>query len=213
VPTKAVAAPAGRTWVSFFASREPGDVPFVGVVLDGGITRYRVDRVTAVSGRPLAIAAGWQVLRVESRGRIPAASADLALAGVTQHLAYTGARERGRLERLSRQEPGKLAVLVPIAKSDAWWNLSQDERLAIFKRSAASEGHVAIGQRFASSVLRRLYHARYVPGSEWDFLTYFEIEPGEAPVFQKMLEALRNPRRNPEWGFVVRETEIWMRKV
>jgi chlorite dismutase len=105
-----------------------------------------------------------------------------------------------------------VAVLIPIAKSESWWAMAQDERLALMKRTAQHEGHMEIGARFAGKILRRLFHARYMPGSEWDFLTYFEFDAAESDDFRRLLEALRSPRQNPEWGHVVRETEIWMRK-
>ena len=61
--------------------------------------------------------------------------------------------------------------------------------------------------------MRRLYHARYLPGSEWDFLTYFEFTEKRAQQFRELVAALRDVKKNPEWKFVNREVEIWMKKV
>jgi hypothetical protein len=207
------AVPAPRTWVSFLASPASVPTPFVGVVVDGGITRYRVEKVVNVAGDPLAVAAGWSVARIESRAKIPAVATDLALTGVTQHPGYTGASDRQSLERVSRRDPGTVAVLIPIRKTEAWWAMAQDERLAFFHRRNGSAGHIAIGQRFAGKILRRLYHARYQPDGQWDFLTYFELSPNQATTFRTLLASMRNPRRNPEWRFVEREVEIWMKKL
>jgi hypothetical protein len=203
-----------RTWVNFLASRQPMDPPFVGVLVDGGLSSYRVESVRALSGPSLPIREGWQITRVESLARIPAYPCDVCLQGVGQHLAYTSARDQRRLTELSIPSSGPVAALIAIGKSAAWWALAHDQRQAYFQRtSAPREGHVAIGERFASKISRRLYHARYLPGSEWDFITYFEFAESEVPTFRKLLTSMRDPRRNPEWGFVDREAEVWMRKI
>ena len=131
--------------------------------------------------------------------------------GSTQHLVYTDAATRGELSQLSRTSTGPLAVLIPICKSAAWWALAQEERQAYFTRGR-HPGHTALGRPFAERIYRRLYHARYLPSSSWDFLTYFEFPESERPVFQELLAVLRAPELNPEWAFVERESEIWMRK-
>jgi hypothetical protein len=207
------AAVAPRTWVSFLISPDASGTPFFGVLTDGGMTKYKVEKVEAVRGRPLAVGPGWQVTRLESRTQIARPPTGLALTGVSQHLEYTSAREREKLEGISRREAGNIAVLIPIVKSEAWWAMAQDERQAYFRRAPeGAEGHVEIGKTFAASVLRRLYHARYLPGAEWDFLTYFEFGREQEGEFRQLLAGLRDPARNPEWQFVERETEIWLNK-
>src|SRR5262249_36160711 len=103
-------------------------------------------------------------------------------------------------------------AIVAITKSDAWWRLAHDERQAYFRKRAAADGHTAIGEKYAAKIARRLYHARYLPGSEWDFITYFEFTEEHAPTFRKLLAALRDPKKNPEWGFVEREVEVFLRR-
>jgi hypothetical protein len=202
-----------RTWVNFLASRDPVEPPFVGVLVDGGLSTYRVTEVRAVAGRSLPIAEDWQVTRVESLARIPAYPCDICLQGVGQHLSYTSARDRQRLANISLPSGGPLAVLIAITKSAAWWGLAQDERQTYFRSATGShEGHVAIGERHAPKISRRLYHARYLPASEWDFITYFEFAEENAASFRKLLTSLRDKRRNPEWGFVEREAEVWMHR-
>jgi hypothetical protein len=202
-----------RTWVNFLASKDSVEPPFVGVLVDGGLSTYKVEEVQTVSGRPLPIAPGWQVTRVESLARIPSYPCDLCLQGVGQHLSYTSARDRQRLAGMSLPNAGPLAVVVTVSKSAAWWGLAQDERQTYFRNATSgNEGHVAIGERYASKISRRLYHGRYLPGSEWDFITYFEFAEEHATGFRKLLAALRDRRRNPEWAFVERESEVWMRR-
>jgi len=129
-----------------------------------------------------------------------------------QHVVYTDADKRRELAAISAGERGPRAVLIPISKSDAWWAMAQDERERFFRRSPDRPGHVEIGTRHAPSIFRRLYHARYQPGSQWDFLTYFELAEEDTDAFRTLLAELRDPVLNPEWQYVERETEIWMMK-
>jgi len=61
------------------------------------------------------------------------------LRGVTSNDRYVNRAERSEL--VSRQEPlGRAgstpAALIPIRKSEAWWDLAQDERRRIFEESS-----------------------------------------------------------------------------
>jgi hypothetical protein len=201
----------GGVWAQFFAA-DPG-AP-VEVPVGGRVDRYHVDAVERRAGAAVAdLAPGATLVRVEGPGpRLPLGRGFRAV-GVVQHVLYTGAERRKELAAVSTGERGPRAVLIPIAKSDAWWALAQDEREAFFRRASDRPGHVEIGAHYAGSIFRRLYQARYQPGSQWDFLTYFELTDGDAGTFRELLAALRDPGLNPEWGFVERETEIWMTRV
>lgn len=203
---------AARTCVAFLAARDGAGLPSVEDVTEESTQSYEVEEVKEVCGSGVAIAPGWRVLRIEGLRPAPRQRCDVRLSGVTQHLGYTSGRERRRLDRLSTRRPGDLAVLIPIVKAERWWSLAQDERQAFFRPAPSRQGHIAIGQHFAGRILRRLYHARYLPDSEWDFLTYFELSRDDRPHFEELLAALRDVRQNPEWQFVEREIEIWMRK-
>jgi chlorite dismutase len=173
------------------------------------LTRYRVDSVTNVRGRePIGIESGIDLCRIEVTGQLAQPSAPLI--GVTQHVVYTAAHERLALGRVSAAESGPVAVLIPLCKSAAWWALAQDERQAYLR--AGVPGHVEIGLEYASVIYRRLYHARALPGSRWDFLTYFEFPRAESDAFRTLLGRLRDVDQNPEWQFVDREAEIWLTK-
>ena len=178
----------------------------------GGVLRtdYEVEAVQPVRGDGVASVEPGQVW---ARLERPAALAvpDAPFIGATQHLVYTDAASRGELTQLSRGPSGPIAVLIPICKSAAWWALAQEERQAHFTHGR-QPGHTALGRPFAARIYRRLYHARYLPGSSWDFLTYFEFPESERPAFLELLGILRDPEQNPEWAFVERELEIWLRK-
>jgi chlorite dismutase len=131
---------------------------------------------------------------------------------VTQHLGYQSAAERVELAPPQPSSKDGHCVLIPISKSEDWWSLAHDERSRAF-RDEEPRGHIRVGRPYASRIFRKLYHSRYVPGSSWDFLTYFEFPAECAGDFTALLRGLRDTQRNPEWSFVVREVEIWMRRI
>jgi hypothetical protein len=174
------------------------------------LTSYRIDDVRTVRGPDITTPApGGELVRIEHAGQLADPSAPFV--GVTQHVVYTAAPERLELVRISAPESGPLAVLIPICKSAAWWSLAQDERRAFLR--TGTPGHFEIGLEYASTIYRRLYHARSLPGSSWDFLTYFEFPAERRHEFERLLARLRDADQNPEWQFVEREVEIWLSKV
>jgi hypothetical protein len=204
---------AARIWAtfSFVASSAPASSAPTEDDAAATPDRYHVDQVVTIKGPPVPhVTSGWRVLRRESQSAPPPSGGVVSLVGTTQHLLYTSESQQSELLQVSRREPGQVVVLIPIGKSEAWWSMPQDRRRQHFQGTAQHEGHTAIGARFADRIYRRLYHARYLPGSEWDFLTYFEMHREETGAFRELLSRLRDPAVNPEWSFVNRETEIWM---
>ncbi len=188
----------------------PGDHAAAMARHDARLTRYRVDEVRTVRGPGVHTPErGKELVRIECPGQLVEPAAPFI--GVTQHVLYTGAQERFELTRISAPESGPIAVLIPICKSPAWWSLAQDERRAFLRGGAP--GHFEIGLEYASTIYRRLYHARALPGSAWDFLTYFEFPRERRDAFERLLLRLRDADENPEWQFVEREVEIWLSKV
>lgn len=131
-----------------------------------------------------------------------------SLAGSISNLRYTTANERSGLiakqSGLGRAE-ARRAALIPISKSDAWWAMAQDERLAIYTRSQ----HTAIGMDYLPAIARRLHHGRDL-GEPLDFLTWFEFAPADEPAFDHMLLRLR---ASEEWTHVVREVDIRLTRI
>jgi hypothetical protein len=200
----------GGVWAQFFSVE-------AGVIVEappgGRVTRYRVEAVHARAGAVVrGLDVGASVVRVEAPGPLSPPFATFLATGVVQHVLYTDADTRRALAAISAGERGPRAVLIPIAKSDAWWALAQDERDRFFRRAPERPGHIEIGTRYAPAIFRRLYQARFQPGSQWDFLTYFEMTDADVDAFRRMLAELRDPALNPEWAFVERECEIWLTK-
>jgi chlorite dismutase len=178
---------------------------------DARVTGYHVDRLLAVRGAlPLGVEADRRLWRVEAVGRL--AVPDAPFIGATTHVVYTDSATRSELASISAAEAGPLSVLIPIRKTAEWWSLAREQRQA-YVMEGAPNGHLAIGRRYAARIYRRLYQARYLPGSEWDFLTYFEFAAQETQAFRELLAELRDLDRNPEWAFVEREVELWMTRI
>jgi hypothetical protein len=168
---------------------------------------WSVERMAALSGAPLP--AAEQLSRLEGPEFVAPAEACWVLRGVRSNERYLERAEKQRLapiqEGLGRAD-SVLAALIPIQKSDAWWELPQDERRAIFE---ARSGHIAIGAHALPAIARRLYHGRDL-GEPFDFLTWFEFAARDAARFDDLLGQLR---RTEEWRHVSREVEIRLRRI
>ncbi|RTL51706.1 MAG: chlorite dismutase [Bradyrhizobiaceae bacterium] len=93
------------------------------------------------------------------------------------------------------------AALIPIKKSAAWWDLTQEERRAIFEDQSH---HIAASLKYLPLIARQLYHARDL-GEPFDFLTWFEYPPAAADDFETLVKTLR---ATEEWRYVEREVDI-----
>lgn len=131
------------------------------------------------------------------------------LTGVVSNVRYATAAElkalAARQEGLGRPE-AKCAALIPIKKSQRWWNLAQDERRRIFEETSH---HNAIGMEYLPAIARRLHHCRDL-GGEFDFLTWFEYAPNHAEAFEELVARLR---KSPEWEYVEREVDLRLERV
>ncbi len=127
-----------------------------------------------------------------------------ALRGFTSNERYVERHERQALvsaqQRLGRSE-ARCAALIPIRKSDAWWDLTQDERRVILEQRSH---HIAVGLEYLPAVARRLHHSRDL-GEPFDFLTWFEYAPADAEAFEELVARLRGTE---EWAYVEREVDI-----
>jgi len=97
------------------------------------------------------------------------------------------------------------AVLIPIKKSNQWWELAQDERRAIFEEKSH---HTAVGLEYLPGVARKLFHCRDL-GEPFDFLTWFEFAPEHTQAFDELLSRMRDSK---EWEFIEREVEVRLKR-
>jgi hypothetical protein len=169
--------------------------------IGGSTGRWRIERIVAVIGESLAPATHLDVMSgliFDPRG------ASWSLRGTPGHVRYVERAEKRTLDLVSPPLDRKEAthgVLIPIAKSDAWWALTQEERREIFETRSH---HIANTLPYLPRVARRLYHARDL-GEGFDFLTWFEFDPEHAGAFDDMVASLRS---SEEWKFVERELEV-----
>jgi chlorite dismutase len=176
----------------------PRGFSFVG----GEVGDWRILGCDVVIGEPLPTASRLDI--VEALIEKPPAGAAWSLRGVTSNERYVTRNERAQLvvkqPALGRAEASH-AALIPIGKSSAWWELTQDERRELFEERSK---HIAIGLRYLPAVARRLHHCRDL-GEPFDFLTWFEYPPEHSEAFEELVRELR---RSDEWKYVDREIDI-----
>lgn len=165
---------------------------------------WTVTDVRAVSGESLPAASHLAIHTEPVTGAL--ADAAWCLRGITSNERYVERAEKEALLKVQAplgREASTCAALIPIRKRPSWWLLTQDERRHIFE---AQSQHNGIGLRYLPAIARRLHHCRDLSEQEpFDFLTWFEFAPADAPAFDELLVALRD---SLEWTYVEREVEI-----
>jgi hypothetical protein len=176
--------------------------PLIVTFAGGDSGSWSVARMTTVKGSGLK-----NVERVavrEGSDSIAPPASDWILRGVTGGDHYVTERERQAL--LARQVPlgraeASAAAMIPIRKSVEWWQLSQQERRAIFEERSH---HIASTLAYLPRIARRLHHGRNL-GERFDFITWFEFAPADAGAFDELVGMLR---ATEEWSYVEREVDL-----
>ena len=172
-------------------------VRFVG----GNTGMWRVLSIRSVQGDGLPQAERVAVRRGDEPSLL---EYQWALSGVISNIRYVERQEQQELTLkqapLGRAE-ATMAALIPIRKTAAWWNLTQEERRDIFEEKSH---HISEGIRYLPSVARQLYHSRDI-GEPFDFLTWFEYAPQYSEAFEELVRTLR---KTEEWRYVDREIDI-----
>jgi hypothetical protein len=170
---------------------------------------WRVTRFTPVKGASLSPTPALSVVHsLTITLPILPSLTSWRLAGVASHRRYTERSEKNELDakpaEIGRTEATE-AALIPIKKSAAWWELTQEERREIFEEKSH---HVAESLKYLPDIARQLYHSRDL-GEPFDFLTWFEFEPAQADAFEELVRARR---ASEEWKYVEREVDIRMER-
>ncbi|MFV8375513.1 chlorite dismutase family protein [Flavobacterium sp. LB1P62] len=162
---------------------------------------WKVASMIALKGEPIESVSHIQKI---SSSLVPSNKGIWTLKGIVSNLRYTEKEDKDNLvaiqEDLGRSE-ATLAAFIPIRKSEAWWNLAQDERRKIMENKSQ---HTQIGMKYLPAIARKLFHSRDI-GEPFDFLTWFEYAPADAAAFEELLETLR---KTEEWNYVDREIDI-----
>lgn len=173
--------------------------PTIFVGGDAGI--WRVLRIKTIIGSSLPES---KHVNICGPGAPISAQSAWMLRGTPSYERYVNRKEHDELTTktppLGRPN-ATYAALIPVLKSEAWWNLSQDERRAIFEDHSE---HIKTGLRYLPAIARKLYHCRDL-GEPFDFLTWFEFAPAEECAFDELVATLR---RSEEWKYVEREIDI-----
>jgi chlorite dismutase len=168
----------------------------------GDAGAWEVERIDPATGPSLPVVR--RIAVVEDTTSTGTGDAAWVLRGRTSNTRYTRRDEQAMLSArqagLGRSEATR-AALIPITKSEAWWALAQDERREVVEETSH---HIAIGMQYLPAVARRLYHGRDLD-EPFDFLTWFEYAPADAPAFEELVSRLR---ATPEWEYVEREVDI-----
>jgi len=172
------------------------------VFVGGALGVWQVERCDTICGPVLPTVE--RVAVYEDDVPSAASTGGWVLRGIASYERYV---HRAEHEALAARQPvlgrpsSRCAALIPITKSAAWWELTQDERRAILEERSH---HIATGLAYLPAVARRLYQAHDL-GEPFDFLTWFEFAPEQAQVFAELVERLR---ATEEWTYVEREVDI-----
>lgn len=175
---------------------------FPAMFLGGDTGQWQIENILTVTGESLPFA---KRLHVEGSLSGPKSATPVwTLRGCASHQRYTELPEKEQMvsvqPSLGRIEATR-AAMIPIRKSEAWWDLAQDERRAIFE---SKSHHIAACMKYMPAVARRLYHSRDL-GEPFDFVTWFEFAPQNASLFEDLLATLR---ATEEWRYVEREIDV-----
>lgn len=168
----------------------------------GDIGAWHIERMDPVVGEGLPVAERLEMS--EGGGGVGNRLATWSLKGITSNERYVERSERTALTAVQpplNRATATCAALIPIRKSEAWWELTQDERRAIFEQQSR---HIEVGLGYLPAVARRLHHCRDL-GEPFDFLTWFEYAPADVTRFEELVAQLRG---TDEWTFVDREVDI-----
>ena len=170
---------------------------------DAGI--WRVERMETLKGPSLPLVS--RIAVIEGDMPLPSKST-WSLRGITREERYVRIAEH---EVLASRQPSlgrpaaTCAALIPIRKSQEWWQISHDERREIIEEQSH---HIAAGLNYLPAIARRLLHSRDL-GEQFDFLTWFEYSPADVAEFEELVKKLRKTR---EWIYVDREVDIRVRR-
>lgn len=182
--------------------RKKGAMKKITSFVGGTAGAWKIVSMETVAGEPLAVATHLDIF--DSGLLSTNISGGWQLRGTHSYERYTNHEEHEELIQkspsLGRPETNS-AALIPIQKTDLWWQLSQDERRKIFEEESH---HIEIGMAYLPAIARRLYHSRDL-GEPFDFLTWFEFDSKDKPAFDKLLTELRQSK---EWTYVQREVDI-----
>lgn len=167
----------------------------------GTLGEWKVLNQKTIVGPPLPTITHLHVGPLENAGPV---SIGWKLRGFISNVRYVERNEKialvARQEGLNRPD-ATYAALLPMKKTQAWWDLTQDERRDIFETKSK---HIDANMKYLPAISRQLYHSRDI-GEDFDFLTWFEFRPEHTNLFNEMIQSFRETE---EWKYVDREIDF-----
>ena len=156
--------------------------------IGGSTGPWKIQNTMAITGSSVPIAGWLNISSVPSQDQV-----QWVFKGVVSNHRYTNRDEKEKLitiqEGLNRPQ-ATCAAMILIKKSEAWWELPQDERRAILEQQSE---HIKTGMKYLPAIARKLYHSRDL-GESIDFITWFEFAPEHENDFNALLAELRKTR-------------------
>lgn len=157
------------------------------------VTEFKTHR-----GQPLAAVSHLEIIN----GPLDHApsGATWVFTGCVQNTRYVSREELlppGSRRTFNAPPPKTCAALIPLRRSNEWWQLGDAVRREI-QQSQLS------GLRYLSAMVRRWRH-RLDLSDQFDCVTWFEYELQDATAFEDLLA---DWRASEEWKYIDRECEI-----
>ncbi len=168
----------------------------------GNTGAWRILTINTHRGAALATASSLDLVPAPDPISTPPGA--WALHGLISNVRYATRSEVTALKAVQQplgRPTADRAALIPLKKSQAWWDLAQDDRRAIFEETSR---HTAIGLEYLPAIARQLFHCRDI-GEPFDFLTWFEYAAEHASAFEDLVARLRSTL---EWAYVERDIDI-----
>jgi hypothetical protein len=175
---------------------------------------YRLEAVRAIQGStlldPSYVTPGCLVRRRENESVRPPAVPVTSLQGAVESKHSSCEDETSGLITAWARSPWRVALVILFSHAPGYWSLPTEGRSHTYLGWSGAQ----FGKRpgVMGRVLRRLYRASALPASQWDYLAYLEMQPQDVAHVREHLAELRDVRRNPAHGQVVREVELWLTK-
>src|SRR3954469_18146665 len=98
---------------------------------------WEVTSMVALKGNPIASVS--HLTKVPQHDLVQSETGIWSLKGVISNLRYTEKEDKDKLTAIQPdlgRSTSTLAAFIPIRKSEAWWNLAQDERRKIMENKS-----------------------------------------------------------------------------
>lgn len=176
--------------------------------------RYSLQAVVRVQGLvPTGLITGSHVVRREGDGTRAPLSADLHLTGTLEARRSSRPSDEKTLLSSWSSKPGRVALLLTLTHAPAFWALPKEQRAGTYLR--LPDTGVEAESKRPDTLMKRIVHRLYrapSPGSDWDYLAYFEMLPTDVAHLRERLIQVRDRRENKLCSYVKREAELWMVK-